>query len=42
MEDYADIAGIELLTIDEDTTIENFKKELRSNEVYYLLNKALM
>ena len=42
MEDYADIAGIELLTIDEDTTIENFKKELRYNEIYYLLNKALM
>ncbi|NMB50514.1 MAG: L-arabinose isomerase, partial [Bacteroidales bacterium] len=42
MEDYADIAGIELLTIDEDTSIENFKKELRYNEVYYLLNKALM
>lgn len=42
MEDYADIAGIELVTIDMDTTIENFKKELRYNEVYYLLNKALM
>lgn len=42
MEDFADIAGIELVTIDNDTTISGFKKELRFNEVYYLLNKALM
>ena len=42
MEDFADIAGIELVVIDEDTTISGFKKELRFNEVYYLLNKALM
>ncbi|QRX64618.1 L-arabinose isomerase [Dysgonomonadaceae bacterium zrk40] len=40
-EDYADIAGIELVTIDKDTTIKNFKFELRVNEVYYMLNKAL-
>lgn len=42
MEDFADIAGIELVTIDNDTTISGFKKELRFNEVYYLLNKALV
>lgn len=41
MEDYAEIAGIELVIIDKDTTISAFKKELRMNEVYYLLNKAL-
>ncbi len=40
-QDYAEIAGIEMLTIDENTTIDNFKKELRFNEVYYMLNKAL-
>ena len=40
-EDYADIAGIELVTIDKDTTIKNFKFELRVNEVYFLLNKSL-
>jgi L-arabinose isomerase len=40
-EDYADIAGIELLTIDNNTTICNFKFELKVNEVYYMLNKAL-
>ncbi len=40
-EDYAEIAGIEMLHIDENTTTENFKREMRINEVYYLLNKAL-
>ncbi|MDR2118919.1 MAG: L-arabinose isomerase [Tannerellaceae bacterium] len=39
MEDYADIAGIELLVIDRQTAIPAFKAELRLNEVYYLLNK---
>jgi L-arabinose isomerase len=41
LEDYAEIAGIELLTIDNDTTIGKLKFELKVNEVYYLLNKAL-
>lgn len=41
-EDYAEIAGIEMLHINKDTTITEFKKEMRNNEVYYLLNKALM
>ena len=41
LEDYAEIAGIELLVIDEHTTMSGFKKELRINEVYYMLNKAL-
>lgn len=40
-EDYAEIADIEMLHISDDTTTENFKRELRINEVYYLLNKAL-
>ncbi|MDR3218741.1 MAG: L-arabinose isomerase [Dysgonamonadaceae bacterium] len=35
LEDYADIADIELLTIDKNTTINNFKFELKVNEVYY-------
>lgn len=42
MDDYAEIAGIEKVTIDKDTTIAGFKKELHLNEIYYLLNKALM
>ena len=41
MDDYADIADIEIVTIDKDTTINNFKFELKVNEVYYMLNKAL-
>ncbi|MGN0028770.1 MAG: L-arabinose isomerase [Marinilabiliaceae bacterium] len=40
-EDYAEIAGIEMVHIDKDTTIANFKQQLRNNEVYYLLNKSL-
>ena len=40
-EDYAEIAGIEMVHIDEHTNISEFKKELRMNEVYYLLNKSL-
>ncbi len=41
-EDYAEIAGIEMLHINKNTTISEFKKELRMNEVYYMLNKALV
>ena len=40
-EDYAEIAGIEMLHINDKTTISDFKKEIRMNEVYYMLNKAL-
>lgn len=41
LEDYAEMAGIEIMVIDENTKISDFKKELRMNEIYYLLNKAL-
>ena len=40
LEDYAEIADIELLIIDKDTTIRQFRQDLRNNEVYYMLNKA--
>ena len=30
-----------MVYINKDTTIPEFKKELRMNEVYYMLNKAL-
>lgn len=40
-EDYAEIADIEMIHINKDTTIRSIKQELRNNEVYYLLNKAL-
>jgi len=35
MQDFAEIAGIELLMIDENTTINEFKKEIHWNEAYY-------
>ena len=41
LEDYAEIADIELLIIDKDTTIRQFRQDLRNNEIYYMLNKAL-
>ncbi|HTX19026.1 MAG TPA: L-arabinose isomerase [Bacteroidota bacterium] len=34
-EDLAEIFGVELLVIDQRTTISEFRKELRWNEVYY-------
>ena len=37
MEDFADMAGIELLVIDRETRIRDFKDTLNSNEVYYHL-----
>ncbi len=40
-EDYAEIADIEILHINAQTTVANFKQELRINEVYYMLNKSL-
>ena len=39
--DYAEIAGIELLHINGTTCIPEFKKEIRSNEVYYLLSQKI-
>ncbi len=41
-QDYAEIAGIECVFINNKTTVEDFRKELRFNEVYYMLNKALL
>ena len=37
MEDFADIAGIELLVIDDKTTIREFKDTINANEAYYHL-----
>ena len=39
-EDYAEMAGIEMVHIDKNTTIENFKQNLRLGEVYYMLNRS--
>jgi L-arabinose isomerase len=35
LEDFADIAGTELLLIDADTTVRGFRKEIRFNHAYY-------
>jgi L-arabinose isomerase len=35
LEDFADIAGIELLVIDQHTTIRDFKDKINANEAYY-------
>lgn len=41
LEDFSEIAGIEYLLIDQDTSISSFKKELRWNDLYYHLAKGL-
>ncbi len=41
LEDYAGMAGIELVLIDGGTTIRQLEKELRWNEVYYHVAKGL-
>ncbi|MGV2435267.1 MAG UNVERIFIED_CONTAM: L-arabinose isomerase [Anaerolineae bacterium] len=40
MMDYAEIAQIELLHITQDTTLHQFKNELRWNEMFYLLGRG--
>ncbi|HYF62387.1 MAG TPA: L-arabinose isomerase [Herpetosiphonaceae bacterium] len=39
--DFAEMAGMEYLLIDEATTVPAFKKELRWNDLYYHLAKGL-
>jgi L-arabinose isomerase len=41
LRDFAEMAGIEFLLIDENTRLEDFKKELRWNDLYYHLSKGL-
>lgn len=42
LEDFATMAGIELLVIDDHTEVRNFKQELRWNEAYYSLRGGLI
>jgi L-arabinose isomerase len=37
MEDFAEMAGIEFVLIDQDTKVSGIKKELRWNDTFYLL-----
>lgn len=41
MEDYCEIAEIEYLLINDKTELQDFKKELRFNEVYYHMAKGI-
>ena len=41
IEDFAEMAGMEFLLINNDTTLSDFKKEIRWNEMYYLLAHGL-
>jgi L-arabinose isomerase len=41
LQDFAEIANIEFLLINDDTTLPEFKKEIRWNEVFYLFSTRL-
>jgi L-arabinose isomerase len=41
LRDFAEMTGIEFLLIDEKTCIEDFKKELRWNDLYYRMTAGL-
>jgi L-arabinose isomerase len=41
LDDFAEIAGVELVTIGQDTTAGGFRRELRWNQVYHHLAGAL-
>lgn len=41
LEDFAEIAGVELVVIDQDTRLREFKSELRLNDLYYTLAQGL-
>jgi L-arabinose isomerase len=42
LEDFAEIAGIELAIIDAETRLRDFKQTLRNNEVYYGLRNGFV
>ncbi|HEY8551688.1 MAG TPA: L-arabinose isomerase, partial [Vicinamibacterales bacterium] len=41
IEDFAEIAGVELVVIDENTTLRSFRRELKQNDLYYALAQGL-
>jgi len=41
LQDFADMAGMEFLLIDENTNVQDFRNKLRWNDLYYHLNKGL-
>jgi L-arabinose isomerase len=42
IEDFAEIAGVELMVIDSNTNLRQFKQQLKWNEVYYGLRKGFV
>jgi L-arabinose isomerase len=40
LEDFAEMIGIELVVVDQDTTVKTFKKELQWNQAYHHLAGA--
>jgi L-arabinose isomerase len=40
LEDFAEIAGMEFLLINRETRVRDFKKEIRWNDVYYLMRNS--
>lgn len=40
-DDLAEMLDIEYVRINKDTNIADFKQQLRNNELYYMLSKAL-
>ena len=41
IETFAEYADVEFVIIDKDTKVSQFKKELKWNEVYYMLARGL-
>jgi len=41
IETFADFADVEFVVIDNNTNLDSFKKELRWNEIYYMLANGL-
>jgi L-arabinose isomerase len=41
IEDFAEMAGVELVVIDGNTRLREFKNELRQNDLYYTLGQGL-
>jgi L-arabinose isomerase len=41
LKDFASMAGIEFMVIDENTSVDGFKDKLRWNDLYYHLSKSL-
>ena len=41
LRDFAEMAGVEFLLIDENTRVDEFKEKLRWNDLYYHLNRGM-